>query len=147
MMVGMNLHALLLAREARGRPVTVGLIGAGKFGTMFLAQARSTPGLHVLGIADLDVGHAKTQLRLAGWGEQEIAAASLGNALASRRTTRATPFLDGATILASGCALLAQRPRPGDAIRLLGLGVSGPAPNEEPRQLGLPLREAGNAGP
>jgi predicted homoserine dehydrogenase-like protein len=81
-----NLHSVLLDREARGRPVIIGLIGAGKFGTMFLAQARSTPGLHVLGIADLDVGHAKSQLRLAGWGEQEIAAASLGDALASRRT-------------------------------------------------------------
>ena len=32
----MNLHALLLERKAAGRPVTVGLIGAGKFGTMFL---------------------------------------------------------------------------------------------------------------
>ena len=37
----MNLHAMLLERQAAGRPVTVGLIGAGKFGTMFLAQARS----------------------------------------------------------------------------------------------------------
>ena len=34
----MNLHALLLEREAAGRPVTVGLIGAGKFGTMFLRR-------------------------------------------------------------------------------------------------------------
>ncbi len=45
----MNLSTLLLQREAAGRPVTVGLIGAGKFGTMFLAQARLTRGLHVVG--------------------------------------------------------------------------------------------------
>jgi len=48
-----NLHAKLLEREAAGRPVTVGLIGAGKFGTMFLAQARLTRGLHVAAVADL----------------------------------------------------------------------------------------------
>jgi predicted homoserine dehydrogenase-like protein len=76
---------MLLAREARGRPVTVGLIGAGKFGTMFLAQVRSTRGLHVVGIADLDVARARSGLRLAGWDEQAIAAASLGDALKSRR--------------------------------------------------------------
>ena len=34
----MNLHTLLLEREAQNRPVTVGLIGAGKFGTMFLSR-------------------------------------------------------------------------------------------------------------
>ena len=54
----MNLHAMLLEREAAGRPVTVGLIGAGKFGTMFLAQARRTRGLHVVAVADLDVARA-----------------------------------------------------------------------------------------
>jgi len=49
----MNLFRLLQEREAAGRPVRVGLIGAGKFGTMFLAQARRTVGLRVVGIADL----------------------------------------------------------------------------------------------
>ena len=46
---------MLLAREAAGRPVTVGLIGAGKFGTMFLAQVRTTPGMQLVAVADLDV--------------------------------------------------------------------------------------------
>ena len=55
----MNLHSLLLEREAAGRPVTVGLIGAGKFGTMFLSQARLTRGLHVVGVADLNVERAR----------------------------------------------------------------------------------------
>ena len=40
----MNLYAKLCEREAAGRPVRVGVIGAGKFGTMFLAQARLTAG-------------------------------------------------------------------------------------------------------
>ena len=49
----------LLEREAAGRPVTVGLIGAGKFGTMFLTQVRRTRGMHLVGLADLDVQRAR----------------------------------------------------------------------------------------
>ena len=65
----MNLHALLLARETQGRPLRVGLIGAGKFGSMFLAQALRTRGLHLLGVADLSPARARAALgarRLAG---------------------------------------------------------------------------------
>src|ERR1700730_3702662 len=82
---GVNLHAMLLEREAAGRPVTVGLIGAGKFGTMFLAQARLTRGMHVVAVADLDVARARSQLRSAGWDEEQSSAASLGEAFKSGR--------------------------------------------------------------
>ena len=54
----MNLHRLMAERAEAGRPVGVGLIGAGKFGTMFLTQARLTTGMQIVGIADLDVPHA-----------------------------------------------------------------------------------------
>ena len=86
----MNLHAMLLEREAAGRPVTVGLIGAGKFGTMFLAQARRTRGMHVVAVADLDVARASRQLRTAGWSDAAISAPSLGDAL-KRGSTHVTP--------------------------------------------------------
>jgi predicted homoserine dehydrogenase-like protein len=82
----MNLSTLLLEREAAGRPVTVGLIGAGKFGTMFLAQARLTKGLHVVAVADLNVARAKSQLATAGWPAEQFAAGSLGDALKARAT-------------------------------------------------------------
>ena len=82
----MNLHAKLLEREAAGKPVTVGLIGAGKFGTMFLAQARLTRGLHVVGVADLDVARARGQLNIAGWPADAYAAASLADAHKRRAT-------------------------------------------------------------
>ena len=82
----MNLHALLLEREAAGRPVTVGLIGAGKFGTMFLAQARLTRGMRVLAVADLDAARVRRQLRIAGWDDEAVGATSLGQALADGRT-------------------------------------------------------------
>jgi predicted homoserine dehydrogenase-like protein len=79
-----NLHAKLLQREAEGRPVRVGLIGAGKFGTMFLTQARRTRGLHVAGIADLDVARVRNQLAAAGYPQEAYAAASLGDAVRLR---------------------------------------------------------------
>src|SRR5262249_31693848 len=81
-----NLHTMLLEPEAAGRPVTVGLIGAGKFGTMFLAQARLTRGLHVVAAADRDVAAARAQLKAAGWEEGAFAAASPGDAFKSRST-------------------------------------------------------------
>src|SRR6187401_2914318 len=82
----MNLHSLLLERESQNRPVTVGLIGAGKFGTMFLTQARLTEGLHVVGVADINVTRAKDQLKTAGWPAAQYAAATLGDALKSGGT-------------------------------------------------------------
>ena len=49
----MNLYRLLQKRADAGRPVRVGLIGAGKFGSMFLSQVPTTPGLKVVAMADL----------------------------------------------------------------------------------------------
>jgi predicted homoserine dehydrogenase-like protein len=82
----MNLHAKLLEREAAGRPVTVGVIGAGKFGTMFLSQARLTTGMHVVAVADLDVARARSQLNSAGWPAELYAASSLDDAHKRRAT-------------------------------------------------------------
>jgi len=82
----MNLHTLLRERDAAGRPVTVGLIGAGKFGTMFLAQARLTRGLHVVAVADLNAGRARSQLASAGWPAEQYAAPSPEDALKTRGT-------------------------------------------------------------
>ena len=70
----MNLHALLRAREAAGRPVRAALIGAGKFGTMWLAQVPRTPGVHVVAVADLAPDRAREALRRAGWPAERSAA-------------------------------------------------------------------------
>ena len=80
---------MLLERQAAGRPVTVGLIGAGKFGTMFASQVRLTDGMHLVAVADLDVSRARRQLRIAGWNDEPMSASSLENARA-RRTTHVT---------------------------------------------------------
>jgi predicted homoserine dehydrogenase-like protein len=70
----MNLHRLLQKRAAAGRPVRVGLIGAGKFGSMFLSQVPTTPGLEVAAIADLSPDRARAACRGVGWTEERIAA-------------------------------------------------------------------------
>lgn len=77
----MTLHSLLAARAAEGRPVRVGVIGAGKFATMFLAQARSTPGLHVMAIADLSPDRARAACAAAGWPAEAAEAGSPAKAL------------------------------------------------------------------
>jgi predicted homoserine dehydrogenase-like protein len=92
-----NLHSMLLEREAAGRPVKVGVIGAGKFGTMFLAQARLTRGMHILAVADLDVARATKQLRAAGWPAPAISASSLADA---RKLGRTHVTSDAAALLA-----------------------------------------------
>jgi predicted homoserine dehydrogenase-like protein len=81
-----NLHSKLVEREVAGRPVTVGLIGAGKFGTMFLSQARLTTGMHVAVVADLDGTRARNQLKTAGWPAESYAAPSLADAIKRRAT-------------------------------------------------------------
>ena len=82
----MNLYRLLSQRAEDGRPVRVGLIGAGKFGTMFLAQARFTPGLHVLGIADLQPERARRFIRDAGWPDEQMDAPDFDTARSTGRT-------------------------------------------------------------
>lgn len=77
----MTLHRALQARAAQGNPVRVGLIGAGKFGSMFLSQVPRTPGLHLLGIADLSPARAREALRRVGWHDAAGAARSFDDAL------------------------------------------------------------------
>ncbi|MBN7783643.1 hypothetical protein JYP51_01850 [Ponticoccus gilvus] len=77
----MNLSRMLAERNADGRPVRVGLIGAGKFGSMILAQAKCIPGYHIVGIADLDPAKARGSLERVGWSEDRYSATSFGDAM------------------------------------------------------------------
>jgi predicted homoserine dehydrogenase-like protein len=69
----MNLQSLLAARLAAKGPIRVGLIGAGKFGSMFLAQVPSIAGIEVAAIADLDPERAKAACRNVGWDDTRVA--------------------------------------------------------------------------
>ncbi|MDA0998730.1 MAG: Gfo/Idh/MocA family oxidoreductase [Proteobacteria bacterium] len=70
----MYFHADLAARAAANKPVRVALIGAGKFGSMFLSQVPTTPGLTIAVIADLRPDAARAACRTVGWSEERIAA-------------------------------------------------------------------------
>ena len=91
----MNLHRMLVQRQAEGRPLRIGLIGAGKFGTMYLSQALRTPGVHLVGVADLQPARAKAALRRVGWPAERLAARSFADAV--RRG--ATRIVDDAAAL------------------------------------------------
>lgn len=83
----MNLHALALSRIERGDgPVRVGLIGAGKFGSMFLNQVPTSP-LEVTAIADLSPDRARAACQNVGWENERINATAFledGRELAAR---------------------------------------------------------------
>jgi predicted homoserine dehydrogenase-like protein len=70
----MNLTSLLRKRVEAGRPVRAALIGAGKFGSMFLSQVPTIAGLDVAVIADLDPERARGACRNVGWDEARIGA-------------------------------------------------------------------------
>ena len=56
----MSLHALLCKREEEERPIRVGMIGAGRYGVTFMAQSKFTPGMQVVGVADLNPEKARS---------------------------------------------------------------------------------------
>ncbi|KQZ06037.1 flagellar biosynthesis protein FlgA [Microbacterium sp. Root53] len=82
----MNLHALLTRRVDEAGPVRVGVIGAGKFASMFLTQAAVSPALHVIGVADLDVPKARAAMARTGWAQERCDARSLDEAARTGRT-------------------------------------------------------------
>jgi len=82
----MSLYARLQQRAADHKPVRIGLIGAGKFGSMYLAQVPRIPGVHLVGIADLSPAAVHTNLARVGWPAQRAQAASIDEALESGTT-------------------------------------------------------------
>ena len=82
----MNLFAKLQDREAQGKPLRVGLIGAGKFAAMYLAQVPRTPGVHLVAIADLAPDNAKKNLARVGWDAARFEAASIEEAVKKKCT-------------------------------------------------------------
>lgn len=80
----MNLYAKLLQRK--DKPLRIGVIGAGKFAAMYLAQVPKTPGIHLVGIADLSPDNARANLQRVGWPAAAYAAQSLDKALKEGNT-------------------------------------------------------------
>src|SRR3954462_3155001 len=80
----MNLYAKLL--ERKDRPLRIGVIGAGKFGAMYIAQVPKTPGVHLVGIADLSPAKAEAHWSRTGGPPDAYGAAPLDAALKEKRT-------------------------------------------------------------
>ena len=80
----MNLYSKL--QQRKDNPLRIGVIGAGKFGAMYIAQVPRTPGVHLVGIADLSPANAKENLSRTGWPADAYGAPSLDKALKEKRT-------------------------------------------------------------
>ncbi len=66
----MNLFSKL--QQRKDNPLRIALIGAGKFAAMYLAQIPKTPGIELVGIADLSPSNAKESLKRVGWDPQRF---------------------------------------------------------------------------
>ncbi|TPW75792.1 flagellar biosynthesis protein FlgA [Schumannella soli] len=77
----MNLFPLMQKRTAESGPIRVGVIGAGKFASMFLTQAVNSDNIHVVGVADINVPKAKGALERTGWPAERYSAATLDEAV------------------------------------------------------------------
>ncbi|MDP9908755.1 putative homoserine dehydrogenase-like protein [Variovorax boronicumulans] len=82
----MSQHTRLQQRAAEGRPIRIGLIGAGKFGAMYLAQIPRTPGVQLVAIADLSPAAARVNLERVGWQAERSNAGSVQEALKTGAT-------------------------------------------------------------
>src|SRR5690554_2570206 len=137
----MNLYAMLQARADDDRPVRVGLIGAGKFGAMFLAQVLTTRGLQVTAIADLSPDRAKQACRKAGWPEDLIDATwypESGTELAA--SDRVDVVVDATGAPAVGIANALAAIEHGKHIVMVNLeadAIAGPAPAARARAAGV----------
>ncbi|WP_164962982.1 NAD(P)H-dependent oxidoreductase [Rubrivivax sp. JA1026] len=76
----MSLIRKLKTRAQNGQPVRVAVIGAGKFGSMYLSQAPRTPGIHLTAVVDLSPDRARASLARVGWDAPRFAATSLAQA-------------------------------------------------------------------
>ena len=82
----MSLYAKLQQRAADNKPIRIGLIGAGKFGSMYLAQIPRTPGVQLVGIADLNPAAAHVNLDRVGWKTAFRQATSIDHAIKTGTT-------------------------------------------------------------
>jgi predicted homoserine dehydrogenase-like protein len=89
----------LRAREAEGRPILTGVVGAGSFGTGVVAQLAQAPGMVAAAVADLDEGAAVEAYRAAGFAPAEVVRAEGASEAADAvRAGRPVVVPDGALL-------------------------------------------------
>ena len=129
----MNLFRLLQARHAANKPVRVALIGAGKFGSMFLAQVPHVSGLEVPVIVDLDPQRASEACKTVGWDEARIEATTF-TADAAKATSDNIEVIVEATVtrLVQQGGIVAPTGKPGGMLMFHGNLVHGSSGNITP---------------
>ena len=96
-----SLSTKLAEREASGKPIQVGIIGAGKFGSMFICQSHRTPGLRLAAIADLSKDRALASLKRTGYPQDRFdgtASISIAEGMKAGKTAITT---DSAELIAT----------------------------------------------
>jgi predicted homoserine dehydrogenase-like protein len=68
----MGLYEQLCERERSGRPISVGLVGAGQMGTGFVSQVAGMQGMDVTAIADIALDRARAALSAVGIPDEQI---------------------------------------------------------------------------
>ncbi len=96
-----SLSTKLAEREASGNPIQVGIIGAGKFGSMFICQSHRSPGIRLAAIADLSKDRALAALKRTGYPTDRVDAngeMSIGQGIKAGKTVITT---DSAELIAT----------------------------------------------
>ncbi|HEU0101976.1 MAG TPA: SAF domain-containing protein [Mycobacteriales bacterium] len=97
----MSFRDRLLDRERRlGRPLRLGLVGAGQMGRGFAAQLGRMPGVHLSAVADVEPARAAEALTSAG----------VGQVTATTSTGRARAVDDGASVVLDDAGELVELP-------------------------------------
>jgi predicted homoserine dehydrogenase-like protein len=96
----MNRALKLAARQAAGKPIRIALIGAGKFGTMILAQLGEMYGIHLCVLADLNVDRARAAATRAGWPPERFAVAESPSAANDQARSGRTALVPSGEIAA-----------------------------------------------
>ncbi|MDE2992355.1 MAG: hypothetical protein OXU67_00575, partial [Chloroflexota bacterium] len=98
-----SLAAQLEERAAADRPVRIGLVGAGRFGTSVAAQLGRMRGLRLEAVADVRRSNAQAALEAAGWDATDVQ--TTDNAALVRERVHA-----GRAVIAEEASLLAEAP-------------------------------------
>ena len=72
----MALYEQLVERERSGKPISVGLVGAGQMGTGLVSQVAGMQGMNVTAIADIALDRARAAFRAVGIPDEQIVEAT-----------------------------------------------------------------------
>ena len=92
----------LQRRESQGRPIRIGVIGAGTFGTQIVAQTCRMQGMRVSALAELDLERARRALALGGIQGERVCEAETSSAINDAiRNDSATITADASLLMES----------------------------------------------